>query len=685
MPHHWGNIFVVTKDELVPKYYNTFETLKSTIRRYADKPYGIKKVQKGGNGRMLLIDFDSLPMDMQNSIGDSRKMHHPLIKHYETSAAAVRFYSNFEFEDGTPLKIEAQEKYITNASVLIAISNLRDERLNDWAMKGKTGGKLMQTLWQDAITFNEFLPKLHAVTHSLPKGETHFGRVFKEFLNNDSTEFNFKSLISGKERNANAKKMTDEMLQLLNDMFAGQDHKPTRSDVSDQYQAFLEGNLDIISHRTGEIYNPKEKYYKSLSDASVIGWLGRWENAIGTEAKRSGDRQKTIQKYIPSHMFTKLKESGLLLSIDDRQPPFFYNEKRERVWFYMALDVASEAWTCWVWGKSKTGLIMDFYRQLVRNYEEWGINLPLELECESSLNSSFKNTFLKNGAMFDEVTIYTHYARGKAIERKIGELRYRHEKDKVGWLARPHARKEDNQKSEDDFTVVPFENIVRQSLMDVQTWNNMAHGEKKDKSRWEFFLENQTQKTQPTNWKAFLPYIGFPEDTSCNAGIINFRSKKYVLALNSKIALGEDLLRLLTHVEGKQFTIYWLDGNDCETLKALIYHQGMLICEAIPQPGYSKSKYERADDPIHDINRQLMSAYSTTVSAFMAERKREIDRVTIVDRRKKTLNNFFTIPGLEDYIPSDEPATEVPTENNEDYDYTPEVSGTARSWQQNYR
>ena len=42
----------------------------------------------------------------------------------------------------------------------------------------------------------------------------------------------------GKERNQNALKMTDEMISLLNDLFAGQDYKPTRTDVFDKYNGF---------------------------------------------------------------------------------------------------------------------------------------------------------------------------------------------------------------------------------------------------------------------------------------------------------------------------------------------------------------------------------------------------------------------------------------------------------------
>ncbi|MPS73974.1 MAG: hypothetical protein E2590_12640 [Chryseobacterium sp.] len=683
MPHNWGNILVVTKDELVPRYYNTIQALQLAVWRYQDKPYGIKKVQKGGNGRQMLIDFDSLSKEIQDSIGDPRKMHHPLIAFFDFNAAAVRFFNDFRFEDRTPLKSEFVEEYITNASVLIAAENLRLARLSEWKSKNKTSGRgLLPSIWTDVITFNEYLPKIKGVRHTIPTSYRAFDRVFKQFFNDVENGFNFDCLISGKLKNQNRRLMTEEMLSLLNDMFAGQDHKPSRTQVADQYKAFIDGKLEIINTETAEQYDHTDSSkFKAISDASIIAWLGKWENKIGTFAKRSGDRQVLMQNFIPWHKLEKIKEAGTLISIDDRQPPFMYDKNRNRVWFYMGIDLGSEAWTVWVDGKEKSGIIIEFYRQMVRNYTEWGFNLPLGLECESSLNSSFANTFLKNGAMFDHVNIYANRARSKAVERKFGELRYRHEKERIGWMARPHARKEENQKSSDPDVYIPYAEIVDNSLADIETWNNMPHSVHKDKTRWEVFCEMQNKNTQPTNWKAFLPYLGKREESSCNAGIVNFRKSTFVLAIDGEIALGDDLIRLMKYVEGREFEIFWLDGNDGEVLKAMIYYNDMLLCDLIAHPAYSKSIHERSEQG--ETNRKLMSAYENTVNAYMSNRKREIDNIVIIDNRSKTLNNKFQIKGRKRYTPTEEPATviDLPTEEPA-YNHN---KPTARSWQSNFR
>ena len=660
MPHFWGNILVVTKDELVLKYYNTYDGLKKSVQRYSKLPYGIKKVQSGGNGRQLLINFDTLPKEMQDSIGDPRKMNHPLLNFWEINSSATAFYTSFEFPDGTPLKMEYQEEYITNASVLIALQRLREYRL---AMKKNKIG-IMESLRIDMLSFNDILPKIHTHRHTMDWGERHFSRAFKEFLNAAAGDFNFGSLISKKLNNQHAKIMTEEMEKVLNNMFAGREHKPTKTQVAEEYNAFLNGEVDIINDETGEIYDSTDrKKFKPLSESSIIAWLGKWENIIGTYAKRSGNRQELISQFIPHHSLDQVKEAGIMVSIDDRQPPFHY-EGNKRLWAYMGIDLGAEVWTSWVFGKDKDeNLMLEFYRQMVRNYTEWGFNLPLELECESHLNSLFRDNLLQNGAMFDRVRMEANNARGKKVERYFGKLRYEFEKDKNGWLARPTAKRESNQQGAGEIPKIPIKEIEQNCLYDIQIWNNMEHRTHKGKTRWEVFCEMQSEKTKPTNWRAILPHLGFSTRTSCRAGIVKFRKSEYLLGLDNEICTGDDLIRLMKYIEGKSFEVYWLDGNDDEVLKAMVYYDDMMLCELLPKPTYSRAYHERNDTD--KINRQIMSAYENTINTFMKIRKNEIDNLTIIDRRQKTLNSKFQIAGLEGFKPREEPAKVIEIEPSE--------------------
>jgi hypothetical protein len=81
-----------------------------------------------------------------------------------------------------------------------------------------------------------------------------------------------------------------------------------------------------------------------------------------------------------------------------------------------------------------------------------------------------------------------------------------------------------------------------------------------------------------------------------------------------------------------------------------------------------------------------MSAYENTVNNFMRLRKREIEKVTIIDNRKKTLNNKFQIAGRKRYTPNNNTPEEVFQETEEtEYNYNTTTSTKSRRWDSNFR
>ncbi len=130
MPHIWeqNGKLVVTKEELIPAWFPSYDALRMAIARDAKNSFGIKRVQKGGGGHPLLICYDSLPREIQNALGDPRKEGHVLMPRYEADAVAVRFYAKFTFEDGGYLGWKHQQEYIVNARVLQAVARLQGER-----------------------------------------------------------------------------------------------------------------------------------------------------------------------------------------------------------------------------------------------------------------------------------------------------------------------------------------------------------------------------------------------------------------------------------------------------------------------------------------------------------------------------------------------------------------------------
>ncbi len=271
MPRAWNNILTVTVDELVPAFFNSEGALKLEISRYQDKEYGIKKVQRGGNGREMLIAFDSLGKEIQNAIGDPRKISNPLELYYKPNGEAVKYYTFFKFTDDTTLSLKHIDEYATNASVLCAAIELKAAR--EYERKSKGGGtkKVMATVCNDVASFNKVLETKHTCKHSLPACEKRFKEALKDFAtpftdcNGDEWSANYLSLISGRLRNGNRKLVTDDLLNLLNALFAGQGYKPTVTEVHRQYEAFLNEYVEVFNNEDGVLYEPRK--YRPISDA----------------------------------------------------------------------------------------------------------------------------------------------------------------------------------------------------------------------------------------------------------------------------------------------------------------------------------------------------------------------------------------------------------------------------------
>jgi hypothetical protein len=630
---------------------------------YKVKNQAIKKLRSRGPNTPLLVCFKSLPTQWQKllvqSFGEPQKQVRQTLfeQYYRKDVAAWGFYIAYKKSNGIGLDNTLIEKYTLNASVLNAIYNLNkamcDERRK---LRGTIGAQTIQgiqklSVWN--VVVNEAIRFRAIEAHTLPDHADSIRKLLNRFKKEGP-----KALINGRVDNNNARVVTNDVVELLNNLFAGQTHKPNYSDVANTYESFLNGYTEVINNSTGEMYNPKE--FPKLSKASITNYLSEWTNKIGNEMLRDNNRQRMIGKYIPYQSFEKPKYSGSILSIDDRQPPFKYDNGTDsgaRMWFYMGIDLASEAWTCWVYGESKVGIILEFYRQMVRNYAEWGFNLPAELEGEMSLNSAYLDTFLKEGEMFEKVHIEANNARGKGVERYFGKLRYSKERIKEGWIARPKALAEANQGDDTKIIKLPKTTIIQNSLHDIEEWNNEPHRKAEGKTRWEYFCENQHPKLLPTNYHAILPHIGYSTKTSCKVGNILLNNATFLLGENGKVALGNRLIELMAELEGQDIHIRWLDNNDGSILKAFIYIGTQYYCEAVAKPLPQKAQKERTDDD--NIKIETLSSYATTVQKFMKERMHSVDKVTVINNTPvATPKNAFKIKGLLRYEPT-EKETEI--------------------------
>jgi hypothetical protein len=680
MPKFFGNKVGVFKHELIGEgLFPSYDALQKKLKRDEVIEWGIKSLSRGGNGRKLVVDYDTLPKNYQELILDPRKPKHPLVPYYSIDKEIRNFYHDYTYPDGSHLLPKTLEQLIVDASVLKALVNLENARRTMRQNLGHSLKDLYKSLFEDAQSFNEYLKKTKQPQHKLNTTYRHFRNQL--FCFKQDGPFSIIKDPFGKNK-MNAKKRTEKVEQLLRNLFAGRTHKPTPTKVASEYQAFLAGYIDVINKATGEVYNPKE--FSPISNGTITAFLSKWESKIGTDAKRSGDRQQLINENIPYHSFEMPEMAGSMVSIDDRQPPFHYNANRDRMWWYIGFDLASKAIVAWAYGKSKKELILNFYKNMVANHFKWDLQMPAEVECESSLNSSFTDTFLEDGAMFEYVTMYRNMARSKRVERFFEELRYSEdfEKGRIGWLARPNARKESNQEGPklekradgSDPNIIPYDTLVKQCFQDIITWNNMPVNKDSDVSRFDYYLQNQNPDLVATNYKSFIKDLGSYRESSCKKGIVKLNRQEWLLGEDGKIFTGEKLITQLKKVERKDIKIYFLDDGQGTIIKAFAYDvkTDRYLCELIQKPTYQKSKKEKTPEDAEKA--LLMAKYTNTVAIYQKNNKNTIEAVEIIKNKPITVSNSFSIDGFdveETVNDTPLPSASVPetVEDYEDYDF----------------
>ncbi len=600
------------------------------------------RLKKGlGKGNEVLISWEHIPewqAQCKARFGNPEVATNPLEKFYKQDAKTTRFFTDYRFDDdGAYLKPSQQKQYTVNANVMQAIIGLKSYR----SLKRKSGNGSLAPLWQslanDAYTFNDILKTKYNCQHTLGTSEKTIRTRYASFIKDGLV-----SIIDGRNNNQNAQIVTPEMLSLWCNIYAGQrNYKPTYIEVSKAYDSFLDGTLDIMVNETAEAYNHTLPCYRPASEATVYAYQSAWESRVSTHALRSGDRQKFMGLYEPYHKLKMPEFAGSMISVDDRQPPFEY-EKGKRLWFYMGVDVASGAITTWVYGNSKEGIVEEFYRQMVRNYTMLNKKIPYELECESSLNASYKETLLQNGAMFQSVRIEANNARGKFCERVWGQQRYGDEKKRAGWIGRPFAKNEANQRGPGKIEIIPKNVIIENCIEDIQNRNNALHPNQDlypGLTRWDVFEDKQHPDLTPTNWAGILPHIGHKTKTSMKVGRINLQGQACVVGFDNEVALGERLINVMKKIEGETVNVYWLDDNHGNVLKAIVYDmQGTQICEVLSTLAYQRSTLERTGNDAE--NRTIMSAYAATVLGYINRNAKKIERVTIVETPQPKSNRF---------------------------------------------
>jgi len=253
-------------------------------------------------------------------------------------------------------------------------------------------------------------------------------------------------------------------------------------------------------------------------------------------------------------------------------------------------------------------------------------------------------------------------------------LRYEEEKKSEGFIGRPFARFEHNQAGPGATKIIPYDELVKARLLDLEEYNNKPHPTEPGLSRWEYFEQNQNQELTPPNYAAIIPYLGNKTTTSCNAGYIKLQGHKRAIAMDGNILKGEDLISVMKQIEGRDIDVYWLDANDGSIIKAYAYYQGRMICEVQAMPKFNRSQMERTEADREAEAIQM--AYINTITGFSKTQSAQLEKLGMIDntpkpKRKFKIDNIERYEATEDYHD-----TEVLDDINEDDDeilYNPSI------------
>ncbi|AWG27187.1 kinase [Flavobacterium kingsejongi] len=131
----------------------------------------IKRMQRGGNGRVALIEYETIRPDIKEKIialvGDptERAKHIHFSDYLKTDQNAVDFFNNYTLDSNDPLPDKNIKEYIANAEVLNAIKTILESTMS----KRKALGSKVKP-WEKITTIVQELPR-HTWPHSLPANE----------------------------------------------------------------------------------------------------------------------------------------------------------------------------------------------------------------------------------------------------------------------------------------------------------------------------------------------------------------------------------------------------------------------------------------------------------------------------------------------------------------------------------
>ena len=602
----------------------------------------INVVRQGkGLGSYALIEIATMPLRFQERIklkyGDMKEdvIRNWLGSHYHIDAKARDFYTRFRFDNGDALPPEHIQEYTVNASVIEAVMRAMEDAT--FMRKAMKAGPVNWGELAGAISYYQA-----EFGHTLPVSSNRFKKRVNDFKANG-----YESLISRKFMNQNRRKVTYDIERLLLSIDA-QPEQPFNTTVWEQYNLFVQGELELYDPETGEVLNPADFTDKDgnplvLSPATVANYLNNPKNKA-LRGKLHMSQWDFNNAYRPYHLRSIGEYSLSKVSLDDRDLPRPMKDGN-RVKAYYAYDVVSGAVVGYAYNRYKTTeLFLDCMRSMFQTLDRNGMYIPAELEVEHHLVSDFADGLMQAGTVFPLIRwCNPGNSREKRAEHKNREKKYGVEKrTQVGigrWYAKLEANRPKEEKVYDEknntykVKTYSYEELVADDIRAIETFNAQPHPNQKrypGMSRWDVLCAHQNPNLAPWDKAVLYRFIGQHTETT-------IRQNTYCTVMYNQYGLPSP--EIIEKLEPRNYKVdaYYLPDADGTINEVYIYQNGRYIatCKAVArynentaeQTEYDKAAYTEQSKYVAQFDKMMKDGKIKRVGILAKEEAKLITEV----------------------------------------------------------
>ena len=552
-----------------------------------------------GLGSYALVEIATMPLRFQERIklkyGDMKEdiIRNWLGSHYHIDAKAREFYTRFRFDNGDALPPEHIQEYTVNASVIEAVMRAMEDAT--FMRKAMKAGPVNWGELAGAISYYQA-----EFGYTLPVSSNRFKKRVNDFKANG-----YESLISRKFMNQNRRKVTYDIERLLLSIDA-QPEQPFNTTVWEQYNMFVQGDLELYDPETGEVLNPADFTDKDgnplvLSPATVANYLNNPKNKA-LRAKLHMSQWDFNNAYRPYHLRSIGEYALSKVSLDDRDLPRPMKDGN-RVKAYYAYDVVSGAVVGYAYNRYKTTeLFLDCMRNMFQTLDRNGMYIPAELEVEHHLVSDFADGLMQAGTVFPLIRwCNPGNSREKRAEHKNREKKYGVEKrTQVGigrWWAKLEANRPKEEKVYDEknntykVKAYSYEELVADDIRAIQTFNAQPHPNQKrypGMSRWDVLCAHQNPNLAPWDKAVLYRFIGQHTETT-------IRQNTYCTVMYNQYGLPSP--EIIEKLEPRNYKVdaYYLPDADGTINEVYIYQNGRYIATCKPVARYNENTAEQTE------------------------------------------------------------------------------------------